>query len=49
MKMLSIPCTGYFGRMIFHDNTLFKSVFNSIEIEPFSPEGKKAWKGMKTV
>ena len=26
-----------------------KSVFNSIEIAPYTPEGKKTWKGMKTV
>jgi hypothetical protein len=26
-----------------------KAVFNSIEIAPFSPEGKKAWKRMQTV
>ena len=26
-----------------------KSVFNSIEIAPFTPEGKKNWKGMKKV
>ena len=26
-----------------------KVVFNDIEIAPFTPEGKKTWKGMKTV
>jgi len=34
------------GLKLFED---LKSIFNSIEIAPFTPEGKKTWKGMKKV